>query len=207
MKAKNQTLFVFFLTLFFFDISNPVFAKKNAAQHFFFPASCHYGENCWAVNYVDDNPAKGEASDFTCKQKTYDGHKGTDFAIPSITMMKKGVDVLAAADGTVLRVRDGEIDSLKNTAELDVIKKERKECGNGIIINHGAGLQTMYCHLKQSSISVRPGQPVNAGEKIAQIGLSGVTEFPHLHFQVLLKVSSKNQAWIMRLSHHQRVPR
>jgi hypothetical protein len=39
----------------------------------------------------------------------------------------------------------------------------------------------MYCHLKKSSIIVRVGDEVKAGDKLAQIGLSGNTEFPHLH--------------------------
>lgn len=170
------------------EISAPY---ANASQdqetpQFIFPAACHYGQDCWAVNYVDVDPEEGEDAvlDFKCRKKTYDGHKGTDFALGSVEQMREGVDVLAAAPGKVLRVRDGESDALKTQAELDDIKKEQKECGNGILIDHGNGLQTMYCHLKNGSVTVKPHQKVKAGEAIAQIGQSGLAEFPHLHFGV-----------------------
>ena len=151
---------------------------------FIFPAGCTYGEDCWAVNYVDTDTGDA-AQDFTCGPKSYDGHKGTDFALGSVAQMRSGVDVLAAADGRVLRVRDGEDDHLKTGAEITALKEEKKECGNGVLIDHGDGLQTIYCHLKKGSVTAQPKQKVRAGEKIAQIGQSGLAEFPHLHFGVM----------------------
>ena len=163
---------------------NPVIA---AEKRFLFPAGCSYGKDCWAVNYVDVDPAEGSAKDFKCNIKTYDGHKGVDFALGSITRMHAGVDVFAAASGKVLRVRDSENDLLKTSEEFKKIREAKKECGNGILIDHGDGLQSIYCHLKQSSVVVKPRQRVKAGQKIAQIGQSGVAEFPHLHFGVIQK--------------------
>jgi hypothetical protein len=160
--------------------------EKRETPEFIFPAACHYGQDCWAVNYVDVEAEEGEhaAKDFKCGPKTYDGHKGTDFALGSIAQMREGINVLAAAAGKILRVRDGENDLLKNNEELEVIKESNKECGNGILIDHENGLQTMYCHLKKNSIVVKPNQSIKAGQKIAQIGQSGLAEFPHLHFGV-----------------------
>ncbi len=39
--------------------------------------------------------------------RTYDGHDGTDFRVPSMTFMQAGTPILAAADGVVIRLRDG----------------------------------------------------------------------------------------------------
>lgn len=163
----------------------------NSAQaeeiRFLYPAACQYGSECWAVNYVDVDPAKNSAKDFKCNGKTYDGHKGSDFALSGIGQMRAGVDVLAAASGRVVRVRDGESDRLKTPEELDNVRARKRECGNGVLIDHGQGLKTIYCHLKNGSITVAADDAVKAGEKIAQIGQSGVAEFPHLHFGVLVE--------------------
>jgi murein DD-endopeptidase MepM/ murein hydrolase activator NlpD len=150
-----------------------------------FPVDCTLGTDCWTVNYVDADPAKNAAHDFTCAAKTYDGHSGTDFAVRSLAEVKKGVNVLAARDGKVLRLRDQEIDSAKTPADLKTLRENNTECGNGVLLEHGPGLFTQYCHLKQGSVKVKQGQKVKAGEVIAQIGQSGAAEFPHVHFAVI----------------------
>jgi len=43
---------------------------------------------------------------------------------------------------------------------------------------------TQYAHMKKGSVVVHPGQRVAAGDKLGEVGLSGNTEFPHLHFEV-----------------------
>ncbi len=149
---------------------------------FAFPAACTLGQNCWTVNYVDVDAQKGAHSDFTCGVKTEDEHKGVDYGLRSRAEMETGVDVLAAADGKVMRLRNGESDSVKTNEEFEAIKEARKECGNAVLIDHGGGLSTLYCHLKNGSLSVAIDDEVKAGQKIAQIGQSGLSRFPHLHF-------------------------
>ncbi|MGH7255156.1 MAG: M23 family metallopeptidase, partial [Nitrospirales bacterium] len=56
-----------------------------------------------------------------------------------------------------------------------------RECGNGVLIDHPGGWQTQYCHLRQGSIRVKPGEQVARGTALGLVGLSGKTEFPHLH--------------------------
>ena len=159
--------------------------ENDTKPQFIFPVACVYGEDCWAVNYVDVDPAPEAIKDFNCKRKSYDGHKGTDFALGSVQHMKEGVDVFAAADGRILRVRDGEDDRLKTKEEFQEIDEAKKNCGNGVFIDHANGVQTIYCHLKKDSIVVKPKQRIKAGEKIGQVGQSGEAQFPHLHFGVI----------------------
>lgn len=140
------------------------------------PIACTLGESCYIQHYLD-HAAGPEVRDFGCGTASYQGHDGTDFALPTLAAMAAGVDVLAAAPGRVRAVRDGEADGAF-AAGADV---DGKECGNGVVIDHGGGWQTQYCHLKNGSVAVKPGTKVGAGTKLGQVGLSGKAEFPHLH--------------------------
>lgn len=146
------------------------------------PVDCTLGRNCFIQNYVDRDASPQRSRDYVCGPLTYEGHKGTDFALPDLAAMQRGVVVLAAATGRVRNVRDGVAD-VSIRAENAPDTRDR-ECGNGVAIAHGDGWETLYCHMKRGSIPVRPGQEVHAGDAIGMIGLSGQTEFPHLHFQV-----------------------
>lgn len=99
-------------------------------------------------------------------------HSGVEFRNPS------GTPVIAAADGIV--VFAGE-DTEK------VIGKLEGFYGNAIIIEHidvfqDTLLYTLYAHL--SEIDVEIGQTVDVGDVIGAVGLSGVAEGSHLHFEV-----------------------
>lgn len=179
--------YIFIAILLLCTLPNKVIAQESleTLPPLAFPVDCQLGQNCWTVNYVDVDPEEGSYKDFLCGRKSYDGHKGTDFALRSRIEMEQGVDVLAAADGRVLRARDGESDSIKTEEQFQAIKDATRECGNGVLIDHGQDFQTFYCHLKLGSIIVKPGERVQEGESIAQIGQSGLSEFPHLHFTVI----------------------
>lgn len=142
------------------------------------PIDCDLTAECFIPRYVDVDPSHG-AVDYRCGELTGDGHKGTDFAIPSGAAMEAGVSVHPAAPGTVQRIRDGEPDT-GATHGLT----EGRECGNGVVIAHGDGWETQYCHLKQGSIRVEPGQRVGNSTVLGQVGLSGQTTFPHVHLSL-----------------------
>jgi hypothetical protein len=145
------------------------------------PVDCTLGQTCFIQNYVDTEMSTG-AKDFTCGSLTYDGHKGTDFRLKNYVALNAGVDVLAAAEGTVLRIRDG-MDDI-NVRVIGVEAVSGREAGNSVIIDHGDGWVTQYGHLKQGTVLVHPGDKVSAGTPLGKIGLSGLTEFPALHFEV-----------------------
>ena len=145
------------------------------------PLDCTLGETCHIQNYVDHDPGPGFA-DFTCGDLGYESHGGTDFALPNLSAMEAGVDVLAAAPGVVMGTRDGMPDI--SFRDEDAPDLAARECGNGVSIDHGGGWATQYCHLARGTLAVRPGQEVERGRRLGRVGLSGQTEFPHLHFTV-----------------------
>ena len=146
------------------------------------PIKCSAEDNCFILLYSDRDPSN-QAQDFQCGFQTYDGHKGTDFAISDTQVMNKGIPVIASADGIVLRVRDGVPDRRLSSPQTPP-EIEGKECGNGVVIDHGDGWQTQYCHLRQNSIQVTSGQNVKQGESLGFVGMSGLASFPHVHLQV-----------------------
>jgi hypothetical protein len=145
------------------------------------PIDCVLGKTCHIQQTVDHDPSVN-ASDFMCGSLTYDEHKGTDFARPSLAAQAAGVDVLAAAPGTVSGVRNDMQDRLQTGPNAPYVTG--KECGNGVVVNHRNGWETQYCHLAKDSIAVRSGDTVAIGAVLGQVGLSGQTQFPHLHLSV-----------------------
>jgi hypothetical protein len=145
-----------------------------------FPVACTIGENCFVQNYVDRDPSPQAAADYQCGTLSYDGHNGTDIRLTTLAAQRVGVDVLAAADGVVARIRDGVSDVSVRTIGPEAVHGQ--ECGNAAVIQHQNGFESQYCHMANGSMRVRPGERVTAGQPIGQIGLSGLTEYPHLHF-------------------------
>ena len=111
----------------------------NAAQadvRFVQPIACVLEENCTIQQFMDHDPGKGIV-DFACGAATYDGHKGTDFRVSREDMLR-GVNVLAAADGVVLRLRDG-MEDRRVVTQADRALIKGKQCGNGMVVRHADG--------------------------------------------------------------------
>ncbi|MEO5338130.1 MAG: M23 family metallopeptidase [Magnetospirillum sp. WYHS-4] len=147
------------------------------------PLACTPGEDCWIVNHVDHDPSP-LFRDYACGTAGYDGHKGVDFAIRDKETMRLGVPVLAAAPGVVSGARDGMKDGeFQGAGGPEAVKG--KECGNGVNVAHADGWSTVYCHLLRNSVKVKKGDKVEAGTPLGLVGLSGQTEFPHVHLQAM----------------------
>jgi len=145
------------------------------------PVACEIHKDCSVQNYFDHDPGPGRV-DHACGRLSYDGHGGTDIRVPDYRRMREGVAVLAAAAGRVRAIRDGMPD-----VSVEVIGRKSlagRDAGNSVVIDHGNGWETLYAHLRRESVLVRPGDQVRAGERLGLIGLSGFTEFPHVHFEV-----------------------
>lgn len=145
------------------------------------PVDCTLNETCYIQQYLDQDASDGW-KDYQCSSLSYEGHKGTDFALPTLEAMNKGVNVIAAAPGKVVAVRDG-MDDEYYTKD-SIAKVAGRDCGNRVAISHGAGWITDYCHLKKGSVALKKGDRVAMGDVLGQIGMSGRAQFPHLHFSV-----------------------
>ena len=93
-------------------------------------------------------------------------HNGVDIVVP------KGTPILASAGGVVTRSEYASV------------------FGNVVVLSHGNGLQTLYCHCSQRKVSV--GDKVKQGEVIALVGSTGRSTGPHLHFSFILNGSYVN---------------
>lgn len=134
----------------------------------------------WVIgNYVDVDTRPIARGDFRGGKITYDGHDALDIGLAHFRAMEEGIDVYAAASGTIVSAQDGAYDrwSTLNPAP-------RGEAGNLVVIDHGNGLTTLYGHLKKDSVAVGVGDTVAAGQVIGQVGSSGQSSGPHLHFTV-----------------------
>ena len=145
------------------------------------PIQCTLDEDCFIQQFVDRDPGPASA-DFMCTGLSYNGHKGTDFALNSLVDQSKGVNVLAAASGVVKGVRDEMPDIM--IGQPGAPDLNGRDCGNGVVIDHGSGWETQYCHMALGSVAVGAGDRVSAGDVLGLVGLSGRTEFPHLHLSV-----------------------
>ncbi|MGI9403522.1 MAG: M23 family metallopeptidase [Hyphomicrobium sp.] len=156
-------------------------AKAGDVPRLSVPVACTLGETCFIQNYIDVEPGPG-VLDYMCGSATYHAHTGTDFRLNSAAQSKMGFSALAAEDGTVKRARDGMADVFTNAASTKALKGQ--ECGNGVVIDHGDGWETQYCHMRQGSLVVRTGDKVARGQRLGDIGYSGKAEFAHLHLSV-----------------------
>lgn len=100
-----------------------------------------------------------------------------------------GKPVLATADGVVADCADGRADNPIGKTDIDYEALMRTRDlkllgGNRIVVDHGNGEFSVFFHLKNGSQKVRPGDRVKAGQHIADVGNSGDSYEPHLHYQL-----------------------
>lgn len=144
--------------------------------------NCLLGRECFVQQAPDVAPGP-DIRDPACGAASYDGHDGWDIRLRSMPDIARDVAVIAARDGIVVGTRDGMVDApvLSEAERREVLDRE---CGNGIVLAHGNGLVTQYCHLRQGSVAVGKGDSVRKGQRIGAIGSSGLAAFPHVHFSV-----------------------
>ena len=130
-----------------------------------------------------------------------EGNSGKGDETQAASYYAYGQDVLAPADGTVYELRDGVDDTpmAQFAADEATMMKRLREYqtglrqkyglrgteGNYVIIDHGNSEYSVMVHLKKTSIRVKRGDHVKRGQVVAQVGQSGLSTEPHLHFEVV----------------------
>ena len=142
-------------------------------QYRFQPIAGTLWKDCYILNFFDVDPSPG-IRDWDCSQFTYDGHYATDIMIRGFGEQDAGVPLFAVLDGVVVFAHDGEND--RNTTL-------EGQPPNYVILHHGGTHYSWYWHLRKGSVAVTVGQHVKAGAQIAQVGSSGHSEMPHVHFE------------------------
>lgn len=107
-------------------------------------------------------------------------HEGVDF------VAERGTPIVAAAGGVVV------------TAEY------HPQYGNMVEIDHGNGLTTRYAHA--SRLLVKQGALVKRGQRIAELGSTGRSTGPHLHFEVRFNGAPQNPSRFLQNA-QQQIPR
>lgn len=109
-----------------------------------------------------------------------------------------GERVYAPCDGMVVVAEDGYAENKKTNLLTDVFKayknanyfdpyKDNIQCiaGNYMIIQYAKNVYAALCHLQKDSVQVTVGQYVKAGDYVGNVGHSGNSFAPHLHFQLM----------------------
>lgn len=103
----------------------------------------------------------------------------------------------ACFDGTVARVVDGIKERvrvywiidvarlIKNKIQFEEIKKNPQQLAGNMVTIQGDGIYALYAHLRPNSTKVKVGDRVRAGDIIGEVGHSGNSTMPHLHFQLM----------------------
>jgi len=93
-----------------------------------------------------------------------------------------GAPVLAVADATVVAVRRDMPEAARVSANPSHALQD--EAGNYVALRLDEGRYAFYEHLRPGSIKVKPGQHVRRGEILGELGFTGASTGPHLHFHV-----------------------
>ncbi|WP_158628716.1 M23 family metallopeptidase [Dyella choica] len=111
------------------------------------------------------------------------GYARGDGAAPS-QWFGYGAQVLAVADAVVASTGEGIPEPLTLAEGIAHKVPLENAAGNYVALALGDGRYAFYEHLKPGSIKVKPGDQVRRGQVIAQLGFTGESTGPHLHFHV-----------------------
>ena len=109
--------------------------------------------------------------------KTARAHRGVDYGAPS------GAPVLAVSSGTIIRAG------------------WTGGGGNSVYIRHDNGYETRYLHFSRIASGIRAGVRVSQGELIGNVGSTGLSTGPHLHYELL-----KAGTHVNPLDEHRKLP-
>lgn len=156
------------------------FLEYKSKTEFLFPLrdtwTIYQGGRSVYDNYHAEVPDQRFAFDIV---KIDNGSMYADGAATLADFYGFGKPVYAAAAGKVIYAHD-EYDDNPINKPIPTSPKQ----GNSVIIDHGNGEFSFYAHLRRGSLKVRTGNVVKATQQIGEVGNSGNSPIPHLHFHV-----------------------
>lgn len=146
-----------------FEMSEAELADDTKAEPFVIPPPSYCSYDKVEITFPHAPPVYGKiTSPFGYRDHPVGGdasfHTGMDIAA------SKGTTVKAFADGTVLEAATNNV------------------YGNYVLIEHANGIRSFYGH--NSKLCVKKGQKIKLGQKIAEVGSTGLSTGPHVHFEV-----------------------
>lgn len=166
-----------FTSSYNYSIGNPINTKPDAGHLYLFPF-------VHGSKFKVGQGFNGKTTHFGQNQYAI------DFDMP------EGTPVCAARDGIVAEIKQ----------DSDV-NGDKPEYNNYLLVYHSDGTIGDYSHLKQSSVKVRVGDHVNAGDVLSFSGNTGFSSGPHLHFDVRIPLKNGTRQTIpIKFLNHDRSP-
>ena len=142
----------------------------------------------YSVSSEDEIPANVSVNSYTLNQKMFlpaTGETTSEFGIRTHPIygtlrFHAGIDIANEIGTPIYSAFDGEI----------IVADYDEWNGNYIKIAHDNGIMTVYCHCNE--LYVKKGERVKAGQKIAEMGSTGSSTGPHLHFELRINNISYN---------------
>lgn len=117
---------------------------------------------------------KGELFVYPVRGRLTDGFGYRNHPITGVWHMHNGIDLAGRIGTPVVAARSGTVVH---------VESQIGNYGRFVIVSHPGGFQTLYAHL--DSFAVRRGQYVSTGQKIGELGNTGLSTGPHLHFSII----------------------
>lgn len=194
-SAGEKTTVSFPVQLAFYEVKGKyVFPLKGDVQLAFLPLSYIHHRSSASQEFAMDMVGANQK----------DAASFTDISIPKPKTLSDysiwGREVLAIGDGVVLetgaRFPEGRMSDPAKFAKPEYTRALLQElvpqigwtnavAGNYVVIDHANGEFSIYCHLQEGSLSVKPGDKAQKGMVIARVGNTGNSGAPHLHFQLM----------------------
>jgi hypothetical protein len=96
----------------------------------------------------------------------------------------EGAPLLAVGDGTVVRAIDGRPEIAPTPFGTPIVRTGDDYPGNHVVVRIRRGVYAFYAHVRPGTVRVRVGQRVRTGQQLGELGNSGNTGAPHLHFGI-----------------------
>ncbi len=150
-----------------------------------FNGCCEPQPHRMAVVAVDGTPYLSErfAADFIQLDATGNAADSEDLT-RNDSFIGYGEPVYAVADGRVVSTMNTVPENTPLNEPPGTQFNARTILGNSVVLSLGNGTYAAYGHLKTGSVTVRSGQLVRRGQRLARVGNTGQSGAPHLHFQL-----------------------